>query len=286
MNNLGLVLIAAIVGGVCGGLGVALLSKDDQPKARAERGYDDRALRSEIAALREEMRRSLRERVTAPPTERGDAAPTVDSEVEIERPETPAEVEATARKKFVPSAFVESLRGKTFTVRDSDALVTLLSMQKDKIDPMLKELQKAIEADPSNPELYNALAAVHVSKLAAGVAVGPAAGPVYMQAIAAYDKALELNPDHWDARFNKSFTTSMAPEFVGLRPMSIRMFEDLVQRQESLPKQDDFRRTYMRLGTLYKDAGNTEKAKEIWKKGLERFPEDKQIQAALAVLGK
>ncbi|MHC4849378.1 MAG: tetratricopeptide repeat protein, partial [Planctomycetota bacterium] len=131
---------------------------------------------------------------------------------------------------------------------------------------------------------YTALATVHVSKLAAGVAVGPAAGPVYMEALKAYDKALELNPDHWDARFSKSFTTSMAPEFIGLRPMSIRMFEDLVQRQDSLPKNDEFRRTYMRLGTLYKDGGNTEKAKQIWKKGLERFPDDKMIQAALAVL--
>jgi len=157
-------------------------------------------------------------------------------------------------------------------------------MHKEEIEPTLAALRKAIAADPSNPELYAALAAVHVAKLAAGIAVGPAAGPVYVEAIKAYDKAIELNPDHWDARFEKAFTTSMAPEFVGLRPMSIRLFEDLVQRQEALPKQDDFRRTYMRLGTLYKDAGNTEKAKVLWTRGLERFPDDKAMRAALDVL--
>jgi len=78
----------------------------------------------------------------------------------------------------------------------------------------------------------------------------------------------------------------MAPEFVGLRPASIRMFEDLVQRQDALPKKDEFRRTYMRLGTLYKDAGNPEKAREVWKKGLGRFPDDRQMKAALEVLEK
>ena len=149
---------------------------------------------------------------------------------------------------------------------------------------MIAALEKAIAADPSNPDLYTALASAHVSKLAAGLADGPAAGPVYAKAIQAYDKAIELNPEHWDARYYKAFTTSMAPEVVGLRPMSIRLFEDLVQRQEALPKQDDFRRTYMRLGTLYKDAGNTEKAKALWTRGLERFPDDSAIRAALDVL--
>lgn len=283
---LGLVLALAVAGGVAGGAGAAFFLNTEQPAARVDRGYDDSALREDLASLREEMRRNFRDVAGVADKVERSAKPVSaeDSEVEIERPETPDEIAAAAKKKFMPSAYVESLRGKHFSIAQSDALMNLLSLQKDKIDPTLAALKKAIEADPSNPDLYTALATVHVAKLAAGIAVGPAAGPVYMEALAAYDKALALNPDHWDARFSKSFTTSMAPEFVGLRPMSIRMFEDLVQRQDSLPKKDEFRRTYMRLGTLYKDGGNIEKAKQVWKKGLERFPDDKQIQAALAVL--
>jgi tetratricopeptide (TPR) repeat protein len=279
-------LAVAVAAGIAGGAGAAFFLRTDKPAARMDRRYDDSALREDLASLREEMRRNFRDVAGVAERVERDATPisAEESEVEIERPETPGDIAAAAKKKFVPGAYVESLRGKHFSVARSDALMSLLSMQKDKIDPTLAELKKAIEADPSNPDLYAALATVHVAKLAAGVAVGPAAGPVYMQALAAYDKALALNPDHWDARFSKSFTTSMAPEFVGLRPASIRMFEDLVQRQESLPNNDEFRRTYMRLGTLYKDGGNIDKATQIWKKGLERFPDDKQIQAALAVL--
>ena len=285
---LGLIVLLAIVGGGAGGAASFFFLRDDKPQARVERGYDDRALREDIASLRDEMRRN---RLVAAGTGRETELPPEDlgsdeSTIEIERPETPEAVAAAAKKEFVPSRYVESLRGKRFALKDSDALITVLSMQKDKIEPTIAALKKAIEADPSNPDLHAALAAAHVTKLAGGMVSGPAAGPVYMQAIQAYDKAIALEPDHWDARFMKAFTTSMAPEFVGMRPASIRMFEDLVQRQESLPKNNDFRRTYMRLGTLYKDAGNTDKAKEMWKKGLERFPDDRQLREALGVIEK
>ena len=43
---------------------------------------------------------------------------------------------------------------------------------------------------------------------------------------------------------------------------------------------------YARLGTLYKDAGNAKKAREVWERGRERFPEDKTLTAALELIGK
>jgi len=288
---LGTLIVLAVAGGIAGGAGTAYVLREDAPAARVDRGYDDAALRGEMRALREELQR-LQLRVVDAETPMAEAARETSSTIEVEKPvdpdAAPAEAGASERKAvaFEPKKYVESLRGKHFSVRDNDALITRLSMSVDQIDPTIDALKAAIKADPSNPDLYAALASAHVAKLAAGVAAGPAAGPVYMQALGAYNKAIELQPDHWDARFSRAFTTSMAPEFVGLRPTSIKEFEDLVQRQESLPKQEEFSRTYMRLGTLYKDAGNTNKAREIWTKGLQRFPDDDQIKAALAVLEK
>ena len=41
--------------------------------------------------------------------------------------------------------------------------------------------------------------------------------------------------------------------------------------------------TYFRLGQLYKDEGNVEKARSVWQEGLQRFPNDKAILGALEI---
>jgi len=145
-------------------------------------------------------------------------------------------------------------------------------------------LLAAVKDDPNSAELQTALASAYTAKTAFGDLQGPAQGVPFVKALAAYNKALELDPDHWTARFGKAFDTSMAPEFIGLRPAAIREFEGLMQRQEARAPEPEFVRTYVRLGTLYKDAGNAEKARAIWKRGLGQFPDARQLSDALSVL--
>ena len=165
-----------------------------------------------------------------------------------------------------------------------DRLITSLSVQPEKIDATIDALLAAVKNDPNNAELQTALATAYTAKTAFGTAQGPAQGIPFMKAIAAYNKALEIDPEHWTARFGKAFDTSMAPEFVGMRPTAIREFEGLMEQQEARAPQPEFVRTYVRLGTLYKNAGNAEKARAIWKRGLQQFPESKQLGEALSVI--
>ncbi|MEM8882586.1 MAG: tetratricopeptide repeat protein [Planctomycetota bacterium] len=284
-SSVGMILLTAIVAGVATGATMTAL-RGDKPATRRDmrRAYDDSELRRQIAELRTEVAALKDTRSAMPAT-----PPEERSEIEVEAPPTEGDAASPTEEKpkvFQPSEFIESLRGKRFDVTMSNRLITALSMDTSKIAPTVKALQAAIKADPTNAELYAALGAAHVSKLASGQAQGPAAGPVFMQAIGAYKKAIELDEDHWDARFNMAFTTSMAPEFFGLRPASIKQFEDVLQRQESMDPRPEFATTYMRLGTLYKDAGNADKAKALWKKGLELYPDDRRLREAVGVAEK
>ncbi|MHC4955437.1 MAG: tetratricopeptide repeat protein [Planctomycetota bacterium] len=282
-------MLSVVFGAIGGVLGAYLFQSDDAP-VRADR-YDDSALRAEIRELREENARWMRDleqrasehaaTTSGPAGER--------TKIEVEQPPGPDEKRETAVKPaatFVPKKYVASLLKKKFDSDARDRLLTMLSIHPAKIDDTIKELEAAIQAAPDNPDLQTALASAYTSKTAFDTAPGPAQGIPFMKALAAYDKALKLKPDHWTARFGKAFDTSMAPEIIGMRPAAVRQFEDLLERQESQRPQPEFVQSYMRLGTLYKDAGNVDKARATWKRGLAQFPEDPRLKAALELIGE
>ena len=104
---------------------------------------------------------------------------------------------------------------------------------------------------------------------------------VWTVASKAWDKALELDPRHWQACYEKALSMSMAPEFYGLKPTAIKQFEELRAIQEQGAPEAQHVHTYFRLGTLYKDMGNPKKARQVWEDGLKLFPDSKTIKGAL-----
>jgi len=285
-SNTPLILVVAVVCGLAGGfLGAQLSSGDERRAVRAER-YDDGELRAEIEALREEIRRSRIEVAREEDQAAPEAPDTPSATAESADEDAPVSELPAWIRDFKPSGYVESLSNKRFDAKARDKLFTLLSVHKEKIDETIKGLLAAVKEDPGNAELQTALASAYTAKTAFGTNLGPAQGIVFMKALAAYDKALQINPDHWTARFGKAYDTSMAPEFVGLRPQAIRQFEALVERQESRTPQKEFAQTYLRLGTLYKDAGNADNARTMWKRGIEQYPDNQAIRDALELIGE
>jgi tetratricopeptide (TPR) repeat protein len=176
--------------------------------------------------------------------------------------------------------------GRPFDRKRSDWLFQRLSRHAGRIDETLERLNAEIDRDPASADLWCALATALCAKTVYATPIGPQQASVWERAVRAYDEAIRLDPNHWEARWGKAFGTSMAPEFVGLRPEAIRQFEELVEVQERLAPAPEQERVYARLGTLYKNAGNTLRARETWRRGLARFPGSKPLRQALELIGE
>jgi len=176
---------------------------------------------------------------------------------------------------------IRGLKGKKLTPSDTNRLFGWLTVRKERIKDVIAALQKEITADPTNAELQVALATAYVADLTNNTLPGPQQGLVWMKASAAYDAAIKLEPEHWMARYGRAFGTSQAPEFLGMRPEAIKQFEELLEIQRRKAPEPHFASTYFQLGTLYKDTGNVEKARELWNEGLRLFPDNEELKGTI-----
>jgi hypothetical protein len=285
-------LLLGLAGGVLGGLLAGVLRPEPEarasatPVARAPApGLDEPAVERIVDAR---LDRRLAE---FPRGEGGRAAPgptaTPGAEGEgLGEGTTASEAAGAQVTEQAIRELVDGLKGRKLVPADTNRLFSWLSVRKDRIQDVIKEIEKAIAEDPQNPELQVALATAYVADLTNNTLPGPQQGIVWMKAQGAYDAAIKLEPEHWTARFGKAFGTSMAPEFLGMRPEAIRQFEELLDIQKRQAPQPHFAGTYFRLGTLYKDAGNVEKAREIWGAGLALFPDNEELKGTIEVSTK
>lgn len=98
---------------------------------------------------------------------------------------------------------------------------------------------------------------------------------------ATYDRALELNPDHWDARFKKAVSLTFWPSFLGKGPEAIAQFQTLIATQERGPVTPQQEQAYVFLGNLLRQQGNEAAARAAWERGLTRFPLSQQLQGLI-----
>lgn len=147
-----------------------------------------------------------------------------------------------------------------------------------RIDAVLAEIERQAAASPNDPDLAAELGKAYIQKLF-DAGVGPLAGVWGEKADKAFDRALELDPEHWDARFEKAIALSNWPAFLGKQGEAARQFELLREQQERSPQQEEHARTYFFLGNLYEQMGEREKAAATWARGLTLFPDDAQLRA-------
>ncbi len=186
--------------------------------------------------------------------------------------------------KPAPADDLSDIVGKKFDHKLSDRFFYRLTRSPDRIDSLIGKIRQEIKKDPTNADLWCAIATAYGARTAT-MTHGPEQGAVWELAVQAYDEAIRLDKNHWEARYGKAFGTSMAPEFVGLRPEAIRQFEELVDVQERQAPTEEHVLVYTRLGTLFKNAGNVKRAREVWEQGLRRFPSNKQLVESLELIG-
>ena len=139
-------------------------------------------------------------------------------------------------------------------------------------DEALALLEERAEAAPNDVDAQLELGMAYIFQLDE-IGAGPQAGMVASQADAAFDRALELDDQHWGARFMKATSLSHWPPFLGKQAEAITNFEILIDQQNAGPARPEHADTYLYLGNLYKEAGRFDEAKATWQTGATLFPE-------------
>jgi len=93
-----------------------------------------------------------------------------------------------------------------------------------------------------------------------------------------FDQALELRPDHWEARFRKAVGMTYGPPLSGQQTQAIVHFEKLVAQQANSAPSSGYSQTYLYLGRLYAQRGDAERARQVWQNGLARHPQSSELQ--------
>jgi tetratricopeptide (TPR) repeat protein len=148
-----------------------------------------------------------------------------------------------------------------------------------KLDQAIAALEDQAGNDPNNAGLRIDIGNAYLQKVFN--ASDDQKGPFAYKSDAAFDAALKIDPDNWEARFTKAVSLSYWPPIAGKMPEAISQFETLVSQQEQRgDAQPQYARTYLLLGNLYRQNGQIDKAKDVWAKGAARFPNDEQLRNA------
>jgi tetratricopeptide (TPR) repeat protein len=290
ITGVGLLLGAAAIAGA---VYVALSPErrdDGAPVSRGELVW----LRSRLAKLersQEEMRvrlAALEMPGSAPGPRPADAsreeAPprSGESESAIAEPETAARA-AAAEAEAAGDAVLEAALGTLFDPGASYEKKVGIWQDLTKqglLDRAIAVFEARAEDNPQNPDAQCELGGAYLQKVVAVNDVQK--GPWAMKADQAFDKALAINPEHWDARFTKAMSYTFWPAFLGMQPKAIEHLETLRTQQEARAPEPKHEQTYVVLGNLYANQGQTEKARGVWQRGSELFPQSKELQARLA----
>ncbi len=151
-------------------------------------------------------------------------------------------------------------------------------------DQVLAEFEARAERDPNNPDARVDLANAYLQKLF-NSPMGPESGMWGTKADKAFDAAIALDANHWEARFGKAVSLSNWPAFLGKQPEAIKHFEILIDQQARQPKQSQFANTHLILGNMYLQMGQKDKALATWQQGAAQFPDSEALRKQIELAG-
>lgn len=141
------------------------------------------------------------------------------------------------------------------------------------MDEVIEKFEAEAKANPNDAKKQMDLANACIAYLQLDSTKAPVMGA---KADQSWDRVLELEPTHWDARFSKAVSYTFWPEFTGKPKEAIKHFETLVEQQESMPVDEGQAQTYLMLGNLLEQRDLT-KAKAVWAKGAKRHPNNADL---------
>ena len=107
-------------------------------------------------------------------------------------------------------------------------------------------------------------------------------GELSAESIELLQRALEIEPGHWVARYVLALNYYRAPAFMGRAAAAARELDILIAQQGSRTDVPEFARTWEYRGMLWSRAGQRDSALVVWRRGLELFPADTALRARVA----
>jgi tetratricopeptide (TPR) repeat protein len=113
------------------------------------------------------------------------------------------------------------------------------------------------------------------------------------QSLAELDLILEMDPRCWTAKFVRGMNHLHWPRKLNHAPHAIVDFQELIAMQQKYPpakQRDYFALAYVCLGDAYvknREQGfeeNIERAAEVWREGLRRYPDSPELKKRLELL--
>ena len=140
------------------------------------------------------------------------------------------------------------------------------------MDDIVKKLEELAKANPTDIPTQMKLANAYM----AYVSMDQTKWQNSIKADQVFDKVLELDNTHWEARYTKAMSYTFWPKFLGKEKEAISNFETLVTQQEKMPVEAHHAQTYLILGNLLEER-DPARAKELWKKGARRHPDNQDL---------
>ncbi len=253
------------------------------PGKLAELEASQRELASAIDALRSELRDSASSgsgRVSMNEVEQLVALALENRAVAAGETIGEADVSAPGKKKLNIAAHALELLRDDLTDQEKQALWAK-AHESGQGDELLAWFEDRAKANPNDADAQTDLGSALLQKLFV-VPEGPAKGELAMRADAAFDSALALDDQHWEARFSKAVSLSFWPPVFGKQREAINHFETLISQQAGQAPNPGFASTHLLLGNMYGQMGQTDKAIATWQAGAALYPNNADLQAQLA----
>ena len=151
---------------------------------------------------------------------------------------------------------------------------------------VVAELEKRAADDPNNPAIPANLGQAYLLQASLATNSISEQGMLGMKADQTFDRALDLDPNSWEARFWKATAMAHWPAVLNKSREVMEHYVKLVEQQEAEPPQPQFAETYAWLGKEYAKAGYPDYARQAWERGLAFFPNHEQLAAQLKELQK
>ena len=107
-------------------------------------------------------------------------------------------------------------------------------------------------------------------------------GTLSHEAMGVLEDALDLQPDHWIARFVLASIAYRSPAFLGRGDVAAKHFDELIRRTGSRVSEPLYPRVFEYRGMQWMRAGKPDTARALWTRGLFLFPNDSALAALMA----